>query len=136
MNCVTCKSPMIVVERNNVELDYCIYCKALWFDSTELEILSKHILSDTKIPPLENFSLANTKEKIRMCPRCNANMDKIEISNNPQLIIDVCPKKHGIWFDYGELEDFFEHIKKDGETLHPVINFLGEMIGKNKGGEK
>ena len=30
---------MVIVEHENIELDYCTNCKGVWFDSGELELL-------------------------------------------------------------------------------------------------
>jgi Zn-finger nucleic acid-binding protein len=38
---------MIVVEYSNVELDYCLNCHGVWFDSDELELLLKSMNLDT-----------------------------------------------------------------------------------------
>ena len=41
MICPICKNDMIVVEHNKIELDYCLNCHGVWFDSGELELLLK-----------------------------------------------------------------------------------------------
>ena len=40
MRCPVCNNMMIVVERYDVELDYCINCHGIWFDFEELKFLS------------------------------------------------------------------------------------------------
>ena len=47
MICPACKKDMIVVEYSNVELDYCLNCHGVWFDSDELELLLKSMNLDT-----------------------------------------------------------------------------------------
>ena len=39
MKCPIDKSDMIVVEHEKIELDYCLRCSGVWFDSGELELL-------------------------------------------------------------------------------------------------
>ena len=34
---------MIVVERDKVELDYCLECNGFWFDNTELDLLVERL---------------------------------------------------------------------------------------------
>jgi Zn-finger nucleic acid-binding protein len=46
MICPACKKDMIVVEYSNVELDYCLNCHGIWFDSDELELLLKCLKLD------------------------------------------------------------------------------------------
>ena len=39
MRCPVDKSDMIVVEHQKIELDYCLKCSGVWFDSGELDLL-------------------------------------------------------------------------------------------------
>ena len=39
MKCPVCRIDMIVVEHKKIELDYCVKCSGVWFDSGELELL-------------------------------------------------------------------------------------------------
>ena len=43
MRCPKCKKEMILVERCDVELDYCMFCEGFWFDWEEWNILSKKL---------------------------------------------------------------------------------------------
>ena len=54
------------------------------------------------------------EEKIIKCPRCWVEMKKEEVEMlGPNLIIDVCPKCQGIWFDNNELEKVLGTRKLD-----------------------
>ncbi|NIV72594.1 MAG: hypothetical protein GWN16_11560, partial [Calditrichae bacterium] len=37
MLCPVCKKPMMILEYNEVELDYCPICGGVWLDQGELE---------------------------------------------------------------------------------------------------
>ncbi len=39
MKCPTCSNLMIVVEHEQIELDYCVNCFGVWFDAGELGLL-------------------------------------------------------------------------------------------------
>jgi len=39
MKCPRCQVPMMVVEYDGVELDYCVECQGSWFDRGELYLL-------------------------------------------------------------------------------------------------
>ena len=39
MDCPVCKNAMIVLELDEVEVDYCADCRGVWLDSGELELL-------------------------------------------------------------------------------------------------
>ena len=39
MYCPVCKEPMIIVEHERIELDYCTTCFGVWFDAGELSLM-------------------------------------------------------------------------------------------------
>jgi Zn-finger nucleic acid-binding protein len=117
---------MMVVERQGIELDYCMECKGIWFDSGELQLLTHALKIEIELPDWSKFPEAETSEKYRRCPRCNAKMSKIQVG---EILIDRCPKGHGLWFDAGELGRFVEQQMRGaaGGEAH-VIKFLGETF--------
>ena len=44
MECMVCQEPMIVLELDDIEIDYCVICAGIWLDAGELELL----LEDSK----------------------------------------------------------------------------------------
>lgn len=135
MICPVCKYDMIVVEYQNIELDYCNSCKGVWFDSGELELLLKSQgLEETKVflDGILTSQEAVSSEKKRNCPICGHKMKKTAIGGQPEILIDVCPDKHGLWFDGGEVTQLIRRLagkhppKRDsGEQ---VISFLEEVF--------
>jgi len=74
MICPKCNIDMIVVEHNQVELDYCTNCRGAWFDSGELELLLEKAGIDSPqqfIQGMLDSPEANSLEKKRTCPICN-----------------------------------------------------------------
>ena len=150
MDCPSCSEPLIVVEREGIELDYCPKCKGLWFDADELELLNEALKLDAALPDMGSLSKAVTTEKGRKCPRCGKRMEKVYMGEKPPIVIDRCRNGHGLWFESGELgqairqylstrtqlKQFFEDAKA-GEKH--VIRFLGEVLSgteEGKGGGK
>jgi hypothetical protein len=128
MNCPVCKVPLIAVERDRIELDYCISCRGLWFDSGELELLGEKLQM-----PLDPSLLANecaTTEKPRNCPRCAKSMIKCEVAAPRRIILDRCPVGEGFWFDAQELGAFVDYRAQQEGRSHPVATFLGETFGR------
>ena len=37
MNCPTCKVPLVMSERQGIEIDYCPQCRGIWLDRGELD---------------------------------------------------------------------------------------------------
>jgi len=139
MKCPVCGHHLIVVEYHSIELDYCHNCKGVWFDSGELELLLKSYgLEEPKAFFDGIFSSQETpsREKKRKCPICGRRMRKVAIGGQPEIIIDVCPERHGLWFDGGEVARLIERLA--GKELprrgshEQVMSFLGEVFGASQ----
>jgi Zn-finger nucleic acid-binding protein len=135
MICPVCKKDMIVVEYSNIELDYCLNCRGVWFDSDELELLLKSMNLDTPdlLPShILGSAEAKTTEKKRGCPICRRKMKKTTIGEHPAILVDVCTRKDGIWFDGGEVTQLVKELAKKQpagqEAQRKVMNFLGEVF--------
>jgi len=136
MICPTCHNVMIVVEHHKIELDYCTSCKGVWFDSGELELLlESRSLEETKVflEGILNSQEAVSSEKKRNCPICGSKMKKSAIGEQPKtLIIDICRKEHGLWFDGGEVDQLIKHLAGEHPTGRDskgqVISFLEELF--------
>ena len=100
MDCPVCKKPLIVVERNNVELDYCIACKGFWFDEGELQLLIKQFNLNFDVSLMAKPQKGVAAEKPYKCPRCDKDMEKVFMG---YTLLDRCVDGHGIWFNAGEL---------------------------------
>jgi Zn-finger nucleic acid-binding protein len=139
MICPVCKHHMLVVEYHNVELDYCNNCRGVWFDSGELELLLRSYgLEEPKafFDGLFNSPESSSREKKRKCPICGRKMKKTAVGGQPEILIDVCPQKHGLWFDGGEVARLIERLAgeqapKRGSQEH-VMSFLGEVFGASR----
>jgi Zn-finger nucleic acid-binding protein len=135
MICPVCKSDMIVVEYHDIELDYCNECHGVWFDSGELELLvqamgleGEHVM----FAHMLQAPAAATSEKKRKCPICNRKMRKTIIGGQPEIVVDLCEREDGIWFDGGEVMQLIKQLTGgqaagDGSEQR-VISFLGEVF--------
>ncbi|MHC5120853.1 MAG: TFIIB-type zinc ribbon-containing protein [Planctomycetota bacterium] len=136
MDCPVCKSAMIVLELDEVEVDYCTDCEGIWLDAGELELLlggaaaSDALLGSFQSAKtaLGSFQSAKTAEKKRKCPICLKKMDKVLVGDaaNKKELIDCCPKNHGMWFDGGELQQVLKmgHFDDEGR----VESLLGGLF--------
>ncbi len=143
MICPSCKSDMIVVEHKKIELDYCPKCHGVWFDSGELELF----LESSNLEKPEQFvgNMLNspepkTSEKSRKCPICSQRMKKTIIGEKSSILIDVCRKGDGLWFDGGEMSQLVRQLpEKPSEKSHAdyqVSSFLGEVFKAHKPSDK
>ena len=135
MICPVCKSNMIVVEYNSIELDYCNDCHGVWFDSTELELLLKSLNLDSHNLLLDDILKspeADSSEKKRKCTICRKKMRKTTTGEHPVVLVDVCPQKHGLWFDGGEVAQLLKQLAgkqpAGQDAQQQIIGFLGETF--------
>ena len=133
MKCPVCKNAMIVLELEQVEIDYCCGCSGIWLDVGELELLFEDTNQAGQL--VKSFAIATGfKEDVRRCPICLAKMDKVSAgSENEPVVIDRCAKSHGLWFDRGELLQILSKGNFDKEKK--VIKLLAEMFGLNLKGD-
>jgi Zn-finger nucleic acid-binding protein len=111
MNCPKCHKPIVVLELDNVEIDYCPACKGVWLDSGELELLLGNTHHPQMIPDTKN-----AEKKIK-CPKCARKMAKVRFARPDGILIDSCIEKHGLWFDGGELEELLKNEKHDNRIF-------------------
>ncbi|MEI8346186.1 MAG: zf-TFIIB domain-containing protein [Pseudomonadota bacterium] len=111
MQCPRCpNSSLKPMTYEGVEIDFCPTCQGHWLDQGELseivetkeqkfsaqEIADTFARNGTGIPPHE-------QNKILKCPKCATGMTKTNYSYSSGIIIDRCPKNHGVWMDGQEL---------------------------------
>jgi Zn-finger nucleic acid-binding protein len=129
MDCPVCKDAMVVLELRDVEIDYCFGCEGIWLDAGELEMLIDDAEKARKL--LDSFNIdKNCTEEKRKCPICSKKMLKVVVGiDKPQLLIDSCEKKHGIWFDGGELQDILKRAQLDSDSK--IQTLLADMFAEN-----
>ena len=130
MICPKCHVPMIVVEYDDVELDYCLQCEGLWFDSGEIELVGAKSGVETE----ECFTTrpASTSEASLKCPICRKKMDKRLLGRSEPVLADVCPACDGLWLDKGELEQVLaQHADGTEDTVKERLakHHLRETFG-------
>jgi Zn-finger nucleic acid-binding protein len=119
---------MITLELHDVEIDHCVGCGGIWLDAGELEQLigdpgrARTLLTTfTKV--------THSREALHRCPICRKNMDKVLTGpGHASILIDACPRHHGLWFDRGELDDILVHADLDDQNK--IRRLLADMFGK------
>ncbi len=126
MDCPVCKDAMVVLELQDVEIDYCFGCSGIWLDAGELEMLIDD--ADKAAALLKAFKAdPQCTEARRRCPICDRKMDKVVIGyEKPQLLIDQCSRMHGLWFDGGELQDILKRAQLGEDSK--IQQLLAEMF--------
>ncbi len=127
MDCPVCREPLVVAEREGIELDACPWCRGLWFDAGELALLAEKL--GRRLSTDSGAPAAPGAEKPRECPRCDRPMEKVALGTSPRVLIDRCPD-HGLWFDHGELGTLMGQMAvAPGSHPEAVLRFMGETVG-------
>ena len=135
MRCPVCKVPMIVIEHERIELDYCTKCLGVWFDAGELELLLESAgmhSADFNMQKILGMPERKIKEAARKCSLCGKKMKKLSIVSDPEVVIDACVQGEGLWFDGGEVGQVIKHLMSQHSAASGapdrVIEFLGETF--------
>jgi len=131
VNCPVDKSPMLVVEHQKIELDYCSSCHGVWFDAGELELLLARLgVADTGglLHEVLSTNEVSTTEKRRRCPICRQSMRKATVGDHPQILIDACRRGDGLWFDGGELGQFLKEAADKEPAGHAAHRHVMEFL--------
>lgn len=128
MDCISCGEPLVVLELQQVEIDYCLECGGIWLDTGELGLLlgEERAVRDLLAPFAGKSS---SKPGKRKCPICSERMQAVTTSE-PSVEVDLCEQGHGIWFDRGELHQIVRIIGGDGGTK--VAKLLDDMFRAEK----
>jgi len=133
MLCPVCAVEMFVLEFQRVEVDYCPGCGGVWLDSGELELIGERAgaLQGELLAALEASGGKRPQGQKRPCPVCRKALREVATPGEPPVVVDRCPRGHGLWFDRDELravvcaagapEDnvlarFFADLGADGEV--------------------
>jgi hypothetical protein len=117
---------MIILELEQIEIDYCISCEGIWLDSDELELLLDDEEAYLRVIAAGEL-LTETTEKKRKCPLCRKKMNKIQVGTETKITYDACPLGEGIWLDKGELEAVIKVGLPDQEGME-IQRFFSHLF--------
>jgi Zn-finger nucleic acid-binding protein len=112
---------MIILEYDQIEIDYCPSCAGCWLDQGELELILE--MGD-EIFDLSKFQSA-PKGK-RRCPRCRKKL-KVEIFPDTDVEVDICPNDGGIWLDKGEILSIAK-LDSNNPAIKRLNNFFSDLL--------
>ncbi|MCX8036807.1 MAG: zf-TFIIB domain-containing protein [Candidatus Sumerlaeia bacterium] len=133
MLCPVCLSEMIVLEMDRIEVDHCLRCKGVWLDRGELELLVE--MSGAPSGPIRGALEGRGRPLIgpkRRCPVCGVRMDEVDVEGPAPVVVDRCPRRHGLWLDEGELGRLIESAGGAPET-EAVKRLLGRLLQSERG---
>lgn len=54
MNCPSCNIPLVMSERQGIEIDYCPQCRGIWLDRGELDKIIERSINEPQINYSQN----------------------------------------------------------------------------------
>jgi Zn-finger nucleic acid-binding protein len=117
---------MLVIEYEEIEVDYCDSCCGVWLDEGELELLfGNESVTQEFLTGGNPTAVGN--EKQRPCPICDALMGKAVTGGAEPVVYDCCSSGHGLWFDKGELMSILKLGSASG-VESPVVQWLRQIF--------
>lgn len=125
MRCPVCDELMIVLELEQIEIDYCTTCEGIWLDGGELELLLEEASEKEELLASFKVDQNSDEDKIR-CPICLKKMEKVLVGKDGGILLDRCINHDGLWFNKGELYDVVKLGSLDEENK--VLTLLKEIF--------
>jgi Zn-finger nucleic acid-binding protein len=127
MRCPVCKEPLITLEFEDVEVDFCTECHGVWLDAGELGLLLGIEPGTGEALVAAHAQASPRPEAPRRCPECGRKMEKAVAGKDRLVTYDRCRYGDGLWFDQGELDAVLEHGQELLGTVK-VSTFLRDMF--------
>jgi hypothetical protein len=122
MQCPVCRQPLVALEFQSVETDFCPRCHGVWLDHGEIGLLLK---SRPDFMPAWKTPAARTGD--RPCPHCTRKMQVRSLAGDVE--VDACPRDHGIWLDKGELQAIIQSAANT-QDVAALSKYCDEVFGK------
>ena len=106
MQCPKCDGKLVKKVIANIEVDVCTDCDGIWFDAGELKEVLDNEWGDFDFVDIGKGKSGKKLDKKKgACPRCldGTMLEPRQYEGKKNLRVDICPKKHGIWLDGGEI---------------------------------
>lgn len=124
--CPHCGEPLIIVELEGVEVDYCLACHGVWFDTGELDLVIELAGGDPSELAETLHPTGRRHTPTRRCPRCSRRMRIGVIGQTETVEVDCCPDGHGIWLDANELAAIVKLLTRTEDAA--VAAFCGDLF--------
>jgi Zn-finger nucleic acid-binding protein len=106
----------------HMELEGCPKCHGMWLEKDELRKLKNkteegrlHWLND-EVDSIEKAAVIRSD---RSCAKCDGGKLLSVIFGKSSVVIDWCPKCHGMWLDRGEFDSIVEYLNTEAANATP-----------------
>lgn len=140
MKCPRCHDPLLTLEHEGLELDYCDQCQGIWLDAGELHNFAQQSGPNSILREL--VALRGRARWLRQprCPICRRSMRDVRLTppRSTEIQLDRCGRGCGIWFDRGELGAVLEHspLGEHPKLRHALQNFFKQSPNSSTHGDR
>ena len=138
MRCPGCESTLSTVQYEGIAVEICGTCSGCWLDADELGCIVR--IREQRFSP-EQLSSIDTAAKIPgipvkdierdiVCPSCGTPTGPLNYGGDTGIVIDRCPKCHGIWLDVGELESIQMLVESWKDSLPDDLRTYGPVLDR------
>ncbi|MEP0854138.1 MULTISPECIES: zf-TFIIB domain-containing protein [Cyanophyceae] len=129
IQCPKCLGSLEQIVYAAVEVDRCITCKGIWFDSLEVEKLKAIKGSESlDIGDPQTGSELNSCTGEVNCPICNEKMLRMVDIDRHRIWYEKCRICNGVWLDAGEFKNFKDNFKSQG-----LVGKFNKVLRGNRG---
>ena len=132
-DCPGCRAELDLYSLLGIEFEGCLKCHGLWLDRDELRKLKNKVgigelhWLNSEVDNIERAAAIASK---RVCPRKdNGNLLSV-VFGKSSIVLDWCPKCHGIWLDRGEYDKIVDYLRNEAgqSTIKDVEKEIGEDV--------
>jgi Zn-finger nucleic acid-binding protein len=118
-DCPACGAKLDLFKLLGMELEGCPKCHGLWLDRDELRKLKDkvgigelHWLNHE----IENIEKTSAVVSKRACPKCDGGKLLSVVFGKSSVVLDWCPKCHGVWLDRDEYNKIVGYLRHEAGT--------------------
>ncbi|MCG8424977.1 MAG: zf-TFIIB domain-containing protein [Proteobacteria bacterium] len=106
--CPRCGEPLASDHIGKLSVERCLRCFGVWVSASEFNTLLVESDRQRHVLERETRHMSETHEETALlCPACSGELLHQNFGRISQVMVDTC-RKHGIWFDAGELRRAIE----------------------------
>lgn len=126
---------------SGVDAEVCPVCNGVWLEQAELDsLVQTHAHARVpEAPESVQAAFAMARQDLAPpgpCPICADTLARREYGYASQVLIDTCPRGHGIWLDAGELEaleGFFARQQASAPEPTPLRELWARVVAALRG---
>lgn len=132
MDCPKCIGKLETVNVEGIEIERCFVCRGLWFDYGELgKVLEASRQKSCQISlGGEAFEGVYMKDSVMLnakygfCPVCLDEPMLESIEEQSGIMINYCPKMHGVWLDGGKIALMLKNKKSLFFNIKEIFKYV------------